>query len=94
MLESGADVQSVATATDGPSLSSPKKTSWLTSLFGSATKPSSSTNSSQDSEEMYETDAPKKDEPAKKAEHITIPGKGKCPFVSVSFPVVVSSILV
>lgn len=73
--ESGPDVQSVATATDGPSASSPKKTSWLTSLFGSATKPSSSTNSSQDSEEMYETDAPKKDEPAKKAEHITIPGK-------------------
>lgn len=60
--------------TDGASVSSTKRTGWLASLFGPASK---SGNSSQESEETFETDGTKKDEPAKKAEHITVPAKGK-----------------
>lgn len=63
--------------TDGASVTSPKRTGWLASLFGSASKPMSSSTSSQESEETLETDGAKKDEPAKNAEHITVPAKGK-----------------
>lgn len=72
MLVNGA----IAMATDGPSAASSKRTGWIASLFGS--KPSSFSNSSQESEDMSETDGAKKDEPAKKEEHITVPGKGTC----------------
>lgn len=71
------DVQSATMhmLTDGASVTSPKRTGWLASLFGSASKPMSSSTSSQESEETLETDGAKKDEPAKNAEHITVPAK-------------------
>ena len=75
MLVNGACAES-HTVTDGSSSASSKRTGWIASLFGS--KPSTSSNSSQDSEEMSETDGGfKKDEQAKKEEHITVPAKGK-----------------
>lgn len=64
-------------STDGSSSASSKRTGWIASLFG-VSKPSTSSNSSQESEEMSETDGgAKKDEQAKKEEHITVPAKGK-----------------
>ena len=69
------------TVADGSSSASSKRTGWIASLFGSA-KLSTSSNSSQDSEEMSETDGgAKKDEQAKKEEHITVPAKGNSPLV-------------
>lgn len=76
ILVNGADGQSVAEVTDGPVAASSKRASWLASWFGSS-KTSSASNSSQESEaEMSETDGTKKEEPAKKEEHITVPEKG------------------
>lgn len=69
----GVDGQSDAVVTNGPLATSSKRTSWMSSFFGSS-KPSSSSNSSQESEEISETDGTKKDEQAKKEEH-TFPGK-------------------
>ena len=72
----GADGQSVAEVTDGPVAASSKRASWLSSWFSSS-KASSASNSSQESEaEMSETDGTKKEEQAKKEEHITVPEKG------------------
>lgn len=76
MLVNGACAEN-HTVPDGSLSSSPKRTGWIASLFGSS-KPSTSSNSSQGSEEMSDTDgAAKKDEQAKKEEHITVPAKGK-----------------
>ena len=74
--------------TDGASVTSPKRTGWLASLFGSASKPMSSSASSQESEETLETDGAKKDEPAKNAEHITVPAKGKSRLIPLRVAVV------
>ena len=74
--------------TDGASVTSPKRTGWLASLFGSASKPMSSSTSSQESEETLETDGAKKDEPAKNAEHITVPAKGKSRLIPLRVAVV------
>lgn len=75
VVVNGVDGQSDAVVTNGPLATSSKRTSWMSSFFGSS-KPSSSSNSSQESEEISETDGTKKDEQAKKEEH-TFPGKGK-----------------
>ena len=75
-LVNGAEGHAVAMVTDGPSAAPSKRTGWLASLFGSA-KPTTSSNLSQESEETSETDGAKKEEQAKKEEHITVPAKGK-----------------
>lgn len=48
----------------------------------------SSSTSSQESEETLETDGAKKDEPAKNAEHITVPAKGKSRLIPLRVAVV------
>ena len=68
MLVNGACAEG-HTVTDGSSSASSKRTGWIASLF--ASKPSASSNSSQESEEMSETDGG-----VKKDEHITVPAKG------------------
>lgn len=71
MLVNGACVEGHS-VTDGASSSPSKRAGWIASLFGSS-KPSTSSNSSQESEEMSETDGGAKN----KEEHITVPAKGQ-----------------
>ena len=77
MSVNGAQSEGATTVTDGNPSASSKRTSWIASLFGA--KASTSSNSSQESEEMSEVDggAKKNADQAKKEEHVSVPSKGK-----------------